>query len=307
MGLNHNCNYNHHHLILVAATYSILNLPLTGPEALSMVSPTAHLETAFLDFTSAFIVDDRAYLFSKALLTTLKLSFTWLTEDRLFAQYTCEEFLDAIPLPTTPPSPPLPPYKLSVDISDQEVDFLIEVLLGFLQTQRLQFLLYYLWQFYLDIPEHPLQDGLAVINISTSLLPTVHSSTWVLQHINPTPLPTPSALSIQVFRPLTLADTPLTLVDNPILAMLTPLSYPQPIPPDLDPQPLAPAAMPPPSPQPSSSQPTLADPSANTPPHHLKVHTCWRILGQRHCPPSSTWTSPHFKPPLSTLLLHCSL
>ena len=78
-------------------------------------------------------------------------------------------------------------------------------------ARRLQLLLHYLMSFYHDIPGYLVPDSQAVTAIFTSLLPNVHSSTRVLQRINPTPSSPPPGL---VFGPLTLADTPLTLVDD---------------------------------------------------------------------------------------------
>jgi len=95
------------------------------------VNPTADLEKAFLNFTSTFFVDDRAHLFTQALLVTLKSSFTWSEEECSFAQYACDDFLEAIPLPLTSPLPTSPTYMLLVDVPDDEVDFFAEVLLCF--------------------------------------------------------------------------------------------------------------------------------------------------------------------------------
>ena len=132
-----------------------------------MVNPCADLKQAFLNFTSTFFVDNRAHLFSQALLVTLKSSFTWSEEECSFMQYACEDFLEAIPLPLTSPLPTSPTYILSVNVPDDKADFFAEVLLCFPQMCQIQFLLHYLLCFYQDLPGYPVPDHQVVTDIFT--------------------------------------------------------------------------------------------------------------------------------------------
>jgi len=268
----------------VAATHStILNPPSTGPGALLTVNPYADIEIAFLNFTSSFLVDDRAHLFAQALIVTLNSSLTWSEGDRFFALTVCTDFLTTIHFPSTPPLPNLPPYQLLVDVPDDKADFFAELLLRLPQTRRLQLLLHYLWRFYTDLPRYLVSDCQVVTTIYTSFLPHTQSSTRVLQRITPSPPLPPVG---RTFGPLTLADTPLP-------APITNSS-----------QPLSTTPLPaPPIPKPAVPSAPVADSllAPSTPP---QAQTCQLIVGRCRHHPSSTWTLPCFKPPRPTLLLH---
>ena len=190
----------------MAATPSkILNLLSTGPGALSAVNPYVDYEISFINFTSTFLVDDRAHLFTQALHITLQHSLTWSEEARCFAEDLCDDFLAKVPLPTTPPHPPPPTYQLSVDVPDDEADFFAELLMCLPQIRRLQILFHYLWRFYNDLPGYPVSDRAVVTAIYTSLIPHIYNTSRVLQCTNPAPLLSPVG---PTFGPLTLANTP---------------------------------------------------------------------------------------------------
>jgi len=158
--------YHHHrakglhlHPSSVAATHSsLLNPPSTGPRALSTANPYSNFEITFINFTSSFLVDDQAHLFTQALIITLNSSLTWSEGDRVFAHTICMDFLTTVHFPSIPPLPNLPPYQLLVDVPNDKADFFMELLLRLPQTCQLQLLLHYLWRFFTDLPHYPVPD-----------------------------------------------------------------------------------------------------------------------------------------------------
>ena len=250
------------------------------------MNPYVDSENAFLDFSSQFFLDDRTFLFGEALLSTLETSFNGSEEARIFAQYLCEDFLDAVPLHTTSPFPSSTLYQLSVDVPDEEADHFAELLLGIPHPRRLQLLFHYLWRFHSDLPSFPVSDRDVIATIFNTIVPQIQDAAAALQYINPSP---PSAPVSPVFGPLTLADTPPPAL--PTSKLDVPLPAPAPAPPIT--KPATPSAL-----------------AADTPPApltHPQAQTCRLISGRRRRRPLSTWTSPHFKPPRPTPLLHRGL
>ena len=233
-------------------------------------------------------MDDRNYIFSQAFILTLKHSYLWSEALRLLAEDLCEDFLAYTSTFSTQCPVTFPPYTLSVDTLDDEVDFFAELLMCLHLARRLALLQYYLLSFFADMPRLPPLKFCTVSSIFWSLILQVCSTLQVLQRINPAPLPIPSG---QVFGPLTLADSP----PSTLSVNATPPLHPEV--PCLEAPPLCLAAS---TPLPSPSKPSHPLP-------FTCVQTCQLISGQRHCHQTSTWTLPRKLPSRVMFLLHCGL
>lgn len=142
---------------------------------------------------------------SQALLIALNSSLTLSSDERLFTQYACEDFIGACSLPATPSLSRSPPYKLSEDVDADEASWFADALLGLPHIRRIQ-LLHYLLRSHAAIPNASVQEGRTMASILTALLQRIQIFTLVLQKANPPPrfsLPAGTA-----FGRLTLADAP---------------------------------------------------------------------------------------------------
>jgi len=251
-----------------------------GPGASSVVNPFIDLEQSIVTFICSFYMDDRTHVMSQALLIALDSSLILLSEERLFTQYACEDFIEACSLPATPSLSPSPPYKFSEDVSADNASWFADALLGLPPIRCIQLLLHSLLHSHAAIPITLVQESQMITFILTVLLQRIHIFTLVLQRTNPPllfSLPTGT-----VFGPLTLADSPpSTLVDY--LPPLCLEEFPcltsnliDPIFSDLSPLPmLAPTPLP---------SPSLVN----------CVFPCQLVSGCRCHPLSLTWTALHF-------------